>query len=214
MVLTAAHCFKSDSRSKPIAANKIILTFGQHDIRDSTEKSVIQSGVEQIIVHPEYLSKKESKIFEADIAILITKNFIEFTSMIKPICLWPASVDSTHSLIGTNVTLVGWGQPFENEEKNVPRRLKLPVVRNGLCFPSDRSTKARRVICAGTEKQGNSPCSGDSGSALAIHANGAWFLRGIVSAALGDPILNRCDLNTYAIFTDIIHFRDWIDSHM
>ncbi|XP_055295953.1 serine protease gd-like [Sitodiplosis mosellana] len=214
LVLTAAHCFKSDSKLEPVAARKVVLAFGRHDIRDWTEKNMVISDVDEIIVHPDYLSKKDSKIFDADIAILITKDFISYTSMIKPICLWPSSVDGTHSLIGTNGTLVGWGQPFENVDENVPRRLTLPIVRNNLCFPSDRSTNARRVFCAGTEKRGYAPCNGDSGSALAIYANGAWFLRGLVSAALGDPILNRCDLNTYAIFTDIINYRTWIDSHM
>lgn len=214
LVLTAAHCFKSNSRLQPIAAKKIVLAFGRHDIRDWTEKNAILSDVDEIIVHPDYLSTKESKIFDADIAILITKDFITYTSMIKPICLWPADVDRSHSLIGTNGTLVGWGQPFENVDENVPRRLTLPVVRTNQCFPTDRSTNEWRVFCAGTGKRGYAPCNGDSGSALAINANGAWFLRGVVSAALGDPILNRCELNTYTIFTDIINFRSWIDSHM
>ena len=219
LVLTAAHCFKSDAKLEPIAARKILLAFGRHDIRDWTEKNMVISDVDEIIVHSDYLSKRDSKIFDADIAILITKDFISYTSMIKPICLWPSSVDSSHSLIGTNGTLVGWGQPFENVDENVPRRLTLPIVRNNLCFPSDRSisTNARRVFCAGTEKRGYAPRNGDSGSTLAnvaIHVNGAWFLCGLVSAALGDPILNRCDLNTYAIFTDIINYRTWIDNHM
>lgn len=217
LVVTAAHCFKFDAKLDPIAAKKIVLAFGRHDIRDWTEKNMMLSDVDEIILHPDYLSKRDSTIFDSDIAILITKDYITYTSMIKPICLWPTSVDSSFSVIGTNGTLVGWGQPYENIDENVPRRLTLPVVRNQKCFPSGRSIKSadsRRVFCAGTEKRGYAPCNGDSGSAFAIWANGAWFLRGIVSAALGDPILNQCDLNTYTIFTDITHFRGWIDSYM
>lgn len=216
LVLTAAHCFKSDSKLNPISAKKIVLAFGRHDIRDWTEKNMVISDVDEIILHSDYLSNKKSTIFDADIALLITKDYITYTSMIKPICLWPTTVDDTYSVIGANGTLIGWGQPFENIDENVPRRLTLPIVNNQFCFPSERSTNAntRRVFCAGTEKRGYAPCNGDSGSGFAIYANGAWFLRGIVSAALGDPILNRCDLNTYAIFTDIVHFRNWIDGHM
>lgn len=215
LVLTAAHCFKSHPKLESIAAKKIVLAFGRHDIRDWTEKNMIISDVDDIILHPDYLSKRESTIFDADIAILVTKDFITYSSMIKPICLWPTSVDSTYSVVGTNGTLVGWGQPFENIDENVPRRLTLPVVRNNFCFKAEKlASTAQRVFCAGTEKPGYAPCNGDSGSAFAIYANGAWFLRGLVSAALGDPIQNLCELNTYAIFTDIIHFRPWIDSHM
>lgn len=215
LILTAAHCFKSDAKLDPISAKRIVLAFGRHDIRDWTEKNMLISDVDEIILHPDYLSKKDSTIFDADVAILVTKDHITYTSTIKPICLWPTSVDSTISIIGTNGTLVGWGQPYENIEENVPRKLTLPVVRNQRCFPSDnKPANAKRVFCAGSEKTGNSPCNGDSGSAFAIFANGAWFLRGVVSAALGDPILNRCELNTFVIFTDITHYRSWIDSHM
>lgn len=217
VVLTAAHCFKSARNLEPIAARKIVLAFGRHDIRDWTEKNMMITDVEKIIIHPDYLSKEDSSIFDADIAILITKDVISYSTMIKPICLWPTA-DSTPSIAGINGTLVGWGQPFDNIERNVPRRLTLPVVRNNFCLPSKNSQKksknSKRVFCAGTEKRGYAPCNGDSGSAFAFHANGAWFLRGIVSAALGDPILNTCDLNTYTIFTDIIHFRSWIDEHI
>lgn len=214
LVLTAAHCFKSDSKLDPISAKRIVLAFGRHDMRDWTEKNTVISDIEEIILHPDYLSSKESTIFDADIALLVTKDYIAYTSVIKPICLWPESVDETLSVLGHNGTLIGWGQPIENTEKNIPRRLTLPIVKNEFCFPSERFTDTRRVFCAGTERYGYAPCNGDSGSGFAIHANGAWFLRGIVSAALGDPILNRCDLNTYAIFTDIIHFRSWIDEYM
>lgn len=214
LVLTAAHCFKMDSRLQTAPAKEILLAFGRHDIRDWTETNTVISDVEEIILHPDYLNKKQSNFFDADIAILITKNFINYNTMIKPICLWPTTTDSPIGIIGTNGTLVGWGQPFENIDTNIPRRLTLPVVRNNKCFPSEKSTLRRRIFCAGTEKQGYAPCNGDSGSGFAIWANGAWFLRGIVSAALGDPILNRCELNTFVIFTDIVHFRNWITNYI
>lgn len=213
LVLTAAHCFKSDAKRDPIAADRFVLSFGRHDIRDWTE-NFLTSKIDEIILHPDYLSKKDSTIFDADVAILVIQNHITFTTTIKPICLWPTSVDRTFSIIGENGTLVGWGQPLENIEENVPRKLVLPVVPNQRCFPSNNTIKTKRVFCAGTKKPGQSPCNGDSGSAFAIWANNKWFLRGVVSAALGDPILNRCELNTYVIFTDIIHYRSWIDSYM
>lgn len=221
VVLTAAHCFKMDSKGPPTAANEIMLSFGRHDIKDWAEDNIVLSDVDEIVLHPDYLNHRSTKIFDADIAIVITKDFIEFNSVIKPICLWPAEVDSTLSIVGMNGTLVGWGQPHENLQTNVPRRLSMPVVRDQFCFPSERSShdtdadqSIKTVFCAGNAQAGNAPCAGDSGSGFAIHANGAWFLRGLVSAALGDPILNRCDLNTYVIFTDISHYSAWIDNYI
>ena len=39
-----------------------------------------------------------------------------------------------------------------------------------------------------------------------------WFIRGIVSASLRDGL--SCDVNSYAIFTDIAQFVPWIQSEM
>lgn len=215
LVLTVAHCFKLHAKADVIAPKRILLAFGRHDLRDWTEKNMRSSDAQEIILHTDYLSKRDSTIFEADIAIVVIKEFIGYTAFIRPICLWPSIVDSDVSSIGTNGTLVGWGQQMENIVENVPRKLTMPIVRNQKCFPPStqfRNTNAWNVFCAGTGK--NSPCGGDSGSAFAVYANGAWFLRGITSAARGDTILNLCALNTYAIFTDATHYSDWINQHM
>lgn len=214
LVLTAAHCFKSNAKFNAISAEQIVLAFGQHDINDWTEENIVISDVEEIILHSDYLSKKESTIFDADIAILVVKGFIEFTSIIKPICLWPKTSDNKMPTVGTIGRVVGWDQQNENIEENVPRKLTLPVVRKLTCFPEKRVVNARRVFCAGTRKRGYAPCHGDSGSAFAIQTDGAWSLRGIASAALGGQSFNDCQQQTFAIYTDIIYFRSWIDSYM
>lgn len=209
IVITAAHCFQMNH--KQIATSEIVLAFGRHDIRDWADKNMRLSNVQEIHIHPDYLKRRRLNVFDADIAVVISKDIIEFNAMIRPICLWPAKIDESLNIIGTNGTLVGWGQPFENMQSNLPRRLNLPVVGTQHCFPSGKVRGNPRIFCAGSEAHGRAPCNGDSGSGLAMWVNGAWYLRGIVSAALGDPILNKCDLNTFVIFTDILLFRDWID---
>lgn len=62
MILTAAYCFKSDSRIQLIATKKILVAFGRYDIRDWTEENAVMSDVEKIIVHSDYLSTKESEL--------------------------------------------------------------------------------------------------------------------------------------------------------
>lgn len=212
VVLTAARCFQSDSKVKLISAKEILLAFGRYDIDDWTETNVINSHVEEIIFHPDNLHKKSPNVFDADIAILITKKTIDYSPTIRPICLWPSSVADVPNIIGRNGTLVGWGQSFKRFDLNTPRRLNLPVVRNHYCFPSEKIVRKRRIFCAGSERRGYAPCNGDSGSGFAIWRNGVWFLRGLVSAAVGDPILNRCELNTFTIFTDIAHYKNWIEN--
>jgi secreted trypsin-like serine protease len=52
--------------------------------------------------------------------------------------------------------------------------------------------------------------SGDSGGGLVHKINGKWTLIGIVSASLYDPA-TICDLENYALFTDVAKFNGWID---
>lgn len=201
VVLTAAHCFRI-SRLGTVPAEEILLVFGRHNIGDWTENAVI-SGITQINIHPDYLSNKKTNLLDADIAIVTTKKFIEYDSKIRPICLWTSTAGESPNILRKNGTLI-------SNHGGSNKRLNLPVVRSQRCFPNDKDIWKRRIFCAGTEKIGNAPCNGDSGTGFAIWKNGAWYLRGIVSAALGDPILNRCELNTYVIFTDVIYFRSWL----
>lgn len=44
-----------------------------------------QVGVKEIIIHPHWRAFTDS--YDADIAILVLKRFIEFTNFIQPVCL-------------------------------------------------------------------------------------------------------------------------------
>lgn len=220
IVLTAAHCFRLYTKQTQIQPKQVLLAFGKYNLREWSEKDIVLSDAERFILHPDYMAKDPIVTYDADIAVVVTKIFVEFSAIIRPICLWPAEsksqIENANDIVGLVGTLVGWGQANDKQDANLPRKLNMPVVKKNVCFPSTRANQHefnKRVFCAGSAT-GNGPCNGDSGSGLAIWQNGAWFLRGIVSAAIGDPILNRCELNTYVIFTDIIKFRPWIDSFL
>lgn len=208
MVLTAAHCFKFDSKFGKISSKNILLVFGRFDLRDWTENDAINSNVKKIILHPDHMHTQEANFFDNDIAFVITERFIQFNTRIRPICLWPTTDKTPMNLIGNNGTVVSWGHPTDDSNENSPRRINLPIVENEKCFPNDKIQ--RHIICAGTEEEGHTTCKGDSGSGFAIWMNGTWFLRGIVSGAISDSTLDRCGLETYIIFTDVARFQDWI----
>lgn len=208
MVVAAAHCFRN------IETKEIVLAFGRHDLRDWSDKNMRLSNVEKVHIHPDYVKRRRSTAFDADIAVVVAKEAINFTAWIRPICLWPAIVDESMDIIGENGTVVGWGQPAENVLTNLPRRIDLPIVDVRRCMPDGRAGRKQRIFCAGNGSGGRAPCNGDSGSGLAMWVNGAWYLRGIVSAALGDPIINKCNLNRYVIFSDMVYYRDWLSTFL
>lgn len=47
---------------------------------------------------------------------------------------------------------------------------------------------------------------------MAFKKNGVFFLRAIVSSAILNQNLT-CELNNYAVFTDVFKFKNWIASH-
>lgn len=85
---------------------------------------------------------------------------------------------------------------------------------------------SRRSYCAGGEGAG--PCSGDSGELqYKLHSNpisenafsgggfyvnfdGFWAIRGVVSAGAFNAITLECDLDRYALFTNLFDFSTWI----
>lgn len=220
IVLTAAHCIRLYSKVNQYATKDILLAFGRHNLMDWSEKGGVLSDIAEIIIHPDYLKDGLSNSYDADVALLVTKKFINYGPMIKPVCLWPVeslNIENGRDIIGLVGTTVGWSQPNESLIENYLRKLNMQVVSKNACFPSSKirnraADTKKRIFCARATSSGSGPCSGDSGSGFAMSQNGAWHLRGIVSAAIGDPILNRCKLNTHIIFTDIIKFRSWIDS--
>lgn len=214
IVLTAAHCFKMYSKENERKPNEILLAFGRYDLRDWTETMVQLSDADSINIHPDYADAGDDTN-DADIAVIVTTKSISYNSFVRPICLWPSSsmAQNIEEIVGRTGTLIGWGQPRLTIGPNILRKVQMPIVSKSNCFDRSILTPETRAFCAGS-RDGNGPCNGDSGSGLALWQNGAWFLRGIVSAAIGDPILNRCELNTFVIFTDITKFRQWINTYI
>lgn len=103
--------------------------------------------------------------FDADLAVLVLQQQVEFSQYIRPICLWP-SVQSTNDIEGQEGTVVGWGQ--QNSERivsNVPKKIDLPIVNALTCLQKSEAlsqTISERTYCAGT-LDGSGPCHGDSG---------------------------------------------------
>ena len=110
--------------------------------------------------------------------------------------------------------VVGFGKS-EDETKiheNIPKILETPIHKNEDCFLTNKeltSLSSRRTFCAGSGN-GTGVCNGDSGSGLIVQHNGAYYLRGIVSSSLRNGRFG-CDVNTYAVFTDVLKFNDWIN---
>ncbi|XP_047098090.1 serine protease gd-like [Schistocerca piceifrons] len=212
-VITAGHCIKY--RDNPALTPKdLVIYLGKYEVRRFAEPYSQVREVSEIYLHPDYNSNN----FDADIAMIILRDPVEYTRYVLPICLWNQHSSLNH-IIGQIGVVVGWGRDEHgNRVTDFPRKTNVPVVSREDCINSRKDfalITSERTFCGGFRND-TGPCSGDSGGGLFLPSDPGrgsdtqWFLRGIVSLSLLDPETQSCDLRQYIVFTDVAKFQDWI----
>lgn len=153
---------KQDSQIRK--AEEATFFFGKHNLDSlSGEQGYIVSGVTQLIVHPDwnFLSDR----FDADIALAVLLRTVEFSSFVRPICIWTETTSYT-DLVGKNGIIAGWGKTeFTAVSTATPMWTKLPVVATQTCINSNYKFSlltSDRTFCAGDRTGETGPCNGDS----------------------------------------------------
>ena len=187
----------------------VIALFGAYNLDDQYEDGRILLSPENIKVHGDWNPSLPSN--DADIAILtFTKRAIHFSVYVQPICLWNG--DTPPSV--TEGFVAGWGKNRKsgNKYEVIPTKLKIPIHTNEDCWiaqPKLTAVSSPRTLCAGSA-DGTGLCNGDSGGGLSIKVGSTFYFRGIVSASLLDGV-KRCDVKSFAVFTDVLKFKHEID---
>ncbi|CAG9811188.1 unnamed protein product [Chironomus riparius] len=209
-IVTAAHCIHGKSSPRPLLARDIVVLVGVHDLNDRFEIGRSPNAVQSIILHPDWNPKTEA--FDADIAVLVLEEKVTFTKYIQPVCL----IDPSSFLTTLNSgVVVGYGKSEDKSKvhENIPKILNFPMHKNDQCFLKNiylTKISSQRTFCGG-QGRGLGVCRGDSGSGLFVTYGNTFYLRGIVSSSLFTGT-NECDVNTYSVFTDVLHYTDWINS--
>ncbi|XP_058813003.1 CLIP domain-containing serine protease B10-like [Topomyia yanbarensis] len=144
-----------------------------------------------------------------DIALLELSSPVEFNDFVLPIC----TSKKTETVPGKVGAIVGWGVT-ENDIPSTKLKLaKLPVVDELECKRREPELYGRvltdKVFCAGYTN-GTSACNGDSGGGIVFERGDAWYLGGITSFTRTRDGSNLCLTTTYAAFTKITPYLDWI----
>jgi secreted trypsin-like serine protease len=193
----------------PLMPRSLIVLLGFHNLSNSLEIGRVPYAVQGIHVHPDWNPYTTS--YDADIAVLMLYRDVQFNEHIQPICM-----TSTNKRVAasTRGVIVGNGKGgHENEYENIPKILKMPIQTDQNCTDKDytfRDLLTGRAFCAGSGN-GQGVCTGDSGSGFVVSIGNVFYLRGIVSASLGNPILG-CDVDSYSVFTNALKFIDWVNA--
>ncbi|XP_019962015.2 trypsin-like [Paralichthys olivaceus] len=196
-ILTAAHCFSSDSTFG-------LLVYLGRDTQQSLNPNEESRTVSQVIRHPDYNENSNDN----DIALLKLSSTVDFTSYIRPVCL--ASADSVFPT-GTNCWVTGWGTINSGVSLPSPQRLQevqVPVVSQSTCREA-YSQLTSNMICAGLSEGGKDSCQGDSGGPLVSKNDSKWVLAGVVSFG------NGCAEPDFpGVYTRVSEYESWIKSQI
>jgi hypothetical protein len=207
--VVAAHCFLPKNGQK-LLTREALLLIGAHNLSDPYETDRVLKAISEVLFHDDWNPNVER--YDADLAILVLPDKVLFGRFIKPICLWERSKDPKAS----KGVLVGWGQG-EDKTKSyepIPNELEVPILTNEDCFfhtAKLAEISSNRTFCAGSA-DGSGACLGDSGNGLFIEHDSVLYIRGIVSSAMIKSY--TCDVTKYAIYTNVLKYKQWITTLM
>ncbi|XP_069506313.1 serine protease 27-like [Ambystoma mexicanum] len=165
-VVSAAHCFP-----RQINASLYLVRLGVYQL-SNPDQTMIVSGVKQVIIHPNYTSEVTSR---GDIALLELQTRVNFSSLIRPVCLPSATAQF---LPGMNCSVTGWGGIGYLVSLPIPQTLQelhVPLMDSASCnsmylqfLNQSQSVKLIQndMLCAGFAQGQKSFCNVSSVNAI------------------------------------------------
>lgn len=184
-----------------------MVLLGAQKINKSNEIGRVTVEVSKILVHSSWNPQIDR--YNGDIAVLILEQNVAFSNYIQPVCLPKIGVKMKNLNDGV---IVGFGKSESSvSHENEPSKASTPIQDAVKCFskfPKLAGIAAHKTFCGGNAN-GTGACTGDSGGGLTVVSNGRHFLRGIVSASLYADKYG-CDVDSYAIFTDMRFYISYV----
>ncbi|XP_066248682.1 venom protease-like [Euwallacea similis] len=206
-VLTAAHCTYSVDRNKPKWVR-----LGALDLSKNRERGRIDHTIDKIVVHPDYHYPRKYN----DIALVSTLDYVEFSHLVRPACLYTKSSFPQRVAIAT-----GWGQT-EYGGHNSDKLLKVPlnIYDNSFCkkaYEKDIQSSnqisqgiVKTMLCAGELMGGRDTCLGDSGGPLFLTENENMCKFHVIGVTSFGKLC--AEKNVPAIYTRVSEYIKWIEN--
>ncbi|XP_015787923.1 serine protease 41 [Tetranychus urticae] len=201
IVLTAAHCFQSET----LDITKYSLAFGQYRLDpDSSETNLTVRYLRKVTIHHDYqLNGVNGK--EDDIAIIHLSYPVKNLPNIKPVCIYNWTRFDDLPKFGF---VTGWGQG-NSDIINILSEVSLQLISGSDCFHyygNEFFIDTDKIICAGRKEGHKDSCKGDSGGPLVVNKHGVWSLIALVSSGVGCGLPNKP-----GIYTNIGYYIGWIN---
>ncbi|KAJ6642103.1 Leucine-rich repeat-containing protein 15, partial [Pseudolycoriella hygida] len=207
-VLTAAHCVQAKYSEDILSPLDLVAILGAHNITNFDQDGVVRANVAQIYVNPDW--DPYSSSFDADIAVLVLNEIVQFTNYIRPICMPTDSADINSATISVNGTIVGWGLTDNATSVEILRYASIEALNEYSCYKANEAMEiytSNRTFCG---RFGNGiPDYGDSGGGFFVVSNYAWVQYGIISV-MGTDSFGRISADSVSLYTNVKAFKNWI----
>lgn len=120
VLLVAAHCCKQHRTHVNILPDLMLVSLGQHNL--GSLRGSVNHEVAYYSLHPDYVFHNGG---DSDLALLVLKDPVEFSSKISPVCLW-SGPDTLQSVVDKSGYMMRWVGDKQNFI--VPRIIKMPIV--------------------------------------------------------------------------------------
>ncbi|XP_014444142.1 suppressor of tumorigenicity 14 protein [Tupaia chinensis] len=199
-LVSAAHCYVDDRGFRYSDPKEWTAFLGLHDQSKRSASGVQERQVKRIISHPSF----NDFTFDYDIALLELEKPVEFSTVVRPVCL----PDASHVFpAGKAIWVTGWGHTEEGGSGAlILQKGEIRIINQTKCEELLPQQITPRMMCVGFLRGGVDACQGDSGGPLSsVEADGRIFQAGVVS--WGEGCAQR---NKPGVYTRLPVFRDWI----
>lgn len=189
-------------------SNEIFAMLGGFNISNLNDPKWTRRNISEIFPHPDFAKEKETRRFDADIAILTLSEKVEFSTRIRQIC-YPVEDQQIENVTGV---VVGHGVNEQNKIEEIAKYINITAIKWERCIFMNTLYSAiisERTFCAGG--RGLIACYGDSGGGFYVLEGNIWRIYGIVSAATTDQYGEFCNSALPTTFTNVAKFTSWIE---
>ena len=203
VVVTAAHCIRSDDTTSLPEEVKVVLGDHAASQDDGTEQKL---DVARIIYHQKY----DEYTVEHDIALLILSDEAKLNEAVQEIAL---AEDKTLYEEGAPITVIGWGGTQDGYESDVLQKFEYEVSNREACnkyyTETDNAQIYDGMLCTGKPPLTGHAWNGDSGGPLVAKVEDRFVLVALTSWGVGEP-----DVNSYDVNVDLFYYMSWIRENM
>lgn len=206
LLLTAAHCVRTDTTSELEKANstRVVFSTDPQCSRDQNDMSGMRMS-RKVVSHPEYNSRRSG---QSDVALIFLASPAPATAMPLPVSMRDENIAMNEA-----VFIAGYGRQSDlDQADNSDLKLRYTELHKADGRENDNNPWANQDLIFLKSDEGTAGCSGDSGGPAMVVRGGRLMVVGVASFVM-DIQQRRHTCQSRIAYTKTEKFADWISAN-